>query len=482
MKRPPDGLGPIVPLDRRLARPLHRQLYDGYREAILDGRLRPGQRLPSTRSLARDLRISRMPVVLAFEQLVAEGYVESRVGAGSYVSALHAGSAPPAAAPPRPGRRRLPRAALPELAEPWLDSWGPLRVGQLGLEQFPADVWGRLVARRSRVLPRRQLMYGDAMGYPPLREVLADHLRTVRSVRCTADQIMIVSGSQQALALAGRALLAPGDPVWIEEPGFPGARDALILAGARPVAVPTDADGLDVAAGIARCDRARAVYVTPSHQYPLGSIMSAPRRLQLLDWARRRGAWLIEDDYDSEYRYDNQPIASLQGLDDDRRVIYVGTFSKVMFPALRVGYAVLPLDLVTRFRRVRGALDNFPAPLYQAALYDFIRAGHFARHIRRMRGIYAERRALLVATIERELPEVTIVGDRAGLHLVIVLPRGLDDRAIATRAARRGLSVIPLSSCFAGARARSGLLLGYGATDATAIPDAVRRLAAIVRE
>ncbi len=482
MKRAPDGLGPIVYLDRRLAKPLHRQLYDGYREAIVEGRLHPGQRLPSTRSLARELRLSRMPVVLAFEQLVAEGYVDSRVGAGSFVSALHAGSAPPAAAPRAPGPRRLPRVQLPERAEPWLESWGPLRVGQLGLEQFPADVWGRLVARRSRVLPRRQLMYGDAMGYPPLRAALAEHLRTVRSVRCTAEQIMIVSGSQQALALAGRALLAPGDVVWVEEPGFAGAHDALMLAGARLVAVPTDADGLDVTAGIARCDRARAAYVTPSHQYPLGSIMSAPRRLQLLAWARRRGAWLIEDDYDSEFRYDNQPIASLQGLDDDRRVIYVGTFSKVMFPALRVGYAVLPLDLVARFRRVRGALDNFPAPLYQAALFDFIHDGHFARHIRRMRSVYAERRAVLVATIERELDEVAIVGDRAGMHLVVMLPRGRDDRDVAVRAARRGISVIPLSSCYAGARTRAGLLLGYGATDASAIPDAVRRLGVILRE
>ena len=464
MKRPPDALGPIVPLDRRLSTSLHRQLYDGYREAILDGRLRAGQRLPSTRTLARDLRLSRMPVVLAFEQLLAEGYIESRVGAGSFVATTLRDRSRSAAPARAPGRRVVPRTLPATPPEPWLNVWGPLRVGQPGLDQFPAELWGRLVARRSRVLPRRQLSYGDSMGYAPLREALAAHLRTVRSVRCTAEQIMIVSGSQQALALASLALLSAGDAVWTEEPGFSGARDAILLAGARPIAVPTDEDGLNVAAGIARCDRARAAYVTPSHQYPLGTIMTVQRRLQLLAWARRRGAWIFEDDYDSEFRYDNQPVASLQGLDTDQRVIYIGTFSKVMFPALRVGYVVIPLDLVSRFRRVRGAMDNFPAPLYQAVLHDFMTEGHYARHVRRMRAVYAERRRLLVAEIERELGNsVTIVGDRAGLHLVVLLDASLDDRAIATAAAQRGLSVIPLSSCYAGKPTRSGLLLGYGA-------------------
>ena len=493
MKRPPDGLGPIIPLDRRLARPLHRQLYDGYREAIVDGRLRPGHRLPSTRTLARDLQISRMPVVIAFEQLVAEGYLESRVGAGSFVSSAlpdhattPAGHTPRTSVPPRPGPRRVPREALPVTAEPWLASWGAFRVGQPALDEFPAELWARLVARRARLLPRRQMMYGDAMGFPPLREALADHLRTMRSVVCTAEQIMIVNGSQQALALAGRAVLDPGDAVWIEDPGYGGARNALTLAGARLVSVAVDHDGLDVAAGIAGCPAARAAYVTPSHQYPLGTILSAPRRLQLLDWARRRGAWLLEDDYDSEHRYDNQPIASLQGLDTDQRVIYIGTFSKVLFPALRVGYLVIPSDLIARFRRIRSAMDDFPAPLYQAVLAEFIRDGHFARHMRRMRAVYAERRRVLVGAIERELGDaVQISGDRAGMHLVMMLPPGTRDQDIAIRAAQRGISVIPLSSCYRAPhprpRPRPGLVLGYGATRTTEIPDAVRRLKASLR-
>jgi GntR family transcriptional regulator/MocR family aminotransferase len=321
------------------------------------------------------------------------------------------------------------------------------------------------------------------MGLAPLREALADHLRTVRSVRCTADQIMIVSGSQQALALASRALIERGDAVWVEDPGFSGARDALSLAGARLIPVPVDDDGLDVAAGIARGAGVRAAYITPSHQYPLGTIMSAPRRLQLLDWARRRGAWLLEDDYDSEYRYDNQPIASLQGLDTDRRVIYIGTFSKVLFPALRVGYLVIPPDLVARFRRVREAMDNSPAPLFQIVLHDFLRDGHFARHIRRMRGIYAERRRVLVAALTRELGDtVRIAGDHAGMHVVVLLPPGARDHDIAVRAAARGISVIPLSSCYVSTRPRAGLLLGYGTTRVSDIAEAVRRLKVIVRE
>jgi GntR family transcriptional regulator / MocR family aminotransferase len=485
VKRPPEGLGPIVSLDRRRARPLHRQLYDGYREAILDGRLRPGQRLPSTRILARELDVSRIPVVTAFEQLVAEGYIESRVGAGSFVSSAFPGQTGPVGdrpALPRPGRRPVPRERLPLDAQPWLDCSGPFRMSQPALDQFPAEVWARLVARRSRLLPRQQMMYGDPMGLLALREVLADHLRTVRSVRCRAEQIMIVSGSQQALSLAGSALLAPDDPVWVEEPGYAGAHDALIQARARLVTVPVDEDGLDVAAGIARCRSPRLAYVTPSHQYPLGVIMSAPRRQRLLDWARRRGMWLLEDDYDSEYRYDNQPIASLHGLDTDERVIYIGTFSKVLFPALRVGYLVIPPDLVPRFRRVRLAMDISPPPLHQAVLHEFIRDGHFARHLRRMRAEYAERRRVLVTAIERELGDgVRILGDRAGMHLVVTLPAGTRDRDVAVRAARRGLSIMPLSSCYLGPRRRPGLVLGYGSTRVTEIADAVRQLKSFLR-
>jgi GntR family transcriptional regulator/MocR family aminotransferase len=487
MKRPPEGLGPIVALDRRLARPLHRQLYDGYRGAILEGRLRPGQRLPSTRSLAHDLGVSRIPVVMAFEQLVAEGYVESRVGAGSFVSAALPDPAPVHAARRRAAdarrSRRLPADRLPARLEPRLDLRGPFRVGQPALDEFPAALWARLVARHARRMTRRLMTYEDPMGVPALREALAAHLGTVRSVACSPEQILIVSGSQQALALAAQVLIEPGDAAWLEEPGYGGARDALLLAGARIVPVPVDGEGLDVAAGIGRAPDAKVAYTTPSHQYPLGMIMSAPRRLQLLDWARRRGAWLLEDDYDSEYRFDGPPLASLHHLDGDARVIYVGTFSKILFPAVRVGYLVIPRDLVGRFRRLREAMDVFPAPLHQAVLAELIRDGHFARHLRRMRGIYAERRRALEGALERELgPALKVVGDRAGMHLVVMLPPHMRDRDVSARAASRGISVIPLSSCYAGRRTQSGLMLGYGSTRLSEIPEAVRRLrAALLR-
>jgi GntR family transcriptional regulator/MocR family aminotransferase len=486
MKRAPDGLGPVVTLDRRLALPLHRQIYEGYREAILEGRLRPRQRLPSTRTLAQDLAVSRVSVVTAFAQLVAEGYVESRVGAGTIVSAelpdaraTRAGLRP---VPARKGARRVHPSPLSPFDEPWSALRGPFRLSEPALDEFPVALWSRLAARRVRRMPAQHMVYGDAMGLRALREALAAHLRTFRSVACTADQIMIVSGSQQALTLTWRALLAPGEAAWLEEPGYHGARDAMLLAGAKIVPVPVDDDGLDVEAGIRRADHARGVYVTPSHQYPLGVAMSVSRRMQLLDWACRRGAWIVEDDYDSEYRYDGRPLAALQGLDRDARVVYVGTFSKILFPALRVGYLVVPDDLVPHFRRLRAAMDIFPSPLTQATLAEFIAEGHFARHLRRMRRVYSERRRVLVAALERELGDVArVVGGHAGMHLVALLPPRTDDHGLALRAARSGLSVAPLSVCYAG-QPQAGMVLGFGSTRPREVTAAVKRLKSLLSE
>src|SRR4029077_1135391 len=276
----------------------------------------------------------------------------------------------PARQEPRPGRRDV--AANPGLPlgrqEPWLQGWGPFRVSQIAVDHFPLKVWSSLVARHGRNPRPSQMLYGDPMGDLRFRETLAAYLRTSRGVRCEAGQILVTSGSQHGLTIASRVLLDPGDEVWVEEPGYPGARDALAIAGARLVPVPVDGEGLDVAAGGAVSPQARAAYVTPSHQYPLGATLTAARRLQLLDWARRSGPWILEDDYDSEYRYESQPIAALQGLDRDARVIYIGTFSKVLFPALRVGYPVVPADLVSRFAAMRAAIDDFPSVLYQAVL------------------------------------------------------------------------------------------------------------------
>lgn len=487
MKPTPKGIVPVLAVDRASSLPLYRQLYEGYREAIVERRLLAGQRLPSTRSLAKELRISRIPVLSAFEQLSAEGYFETRVGSGTFVAGALPDQPPAPAArgkAVRPGRRPVsqgPDLLLRKRPEPWQAGSGAFRTSEVAVDHFPFAVWSSLLNRHARNPHRSLLKYGDPMGWRPFREAIAGYLRTARAVRCDPDQILVVSGSQQALEVSARALLDPGSPVWVEEPGYGGARDVLAMAGARLIPVPVDGEGLDLAAGIARCPRPRAVHVTPSHQYPLGVTMSAPRRLKLLEWARRSGAWILEDDYDSEYRYESLPVAALQGLDRDSRVIYIGTFSKVLFPALRVGYVVVPSDMVRRFAVVREAMDIFPATLHQAVLADFIAEGHFARHLRRMRQLYRERRTLLVEALRDELPDqLRVLGDQAGVHLVATLRRGRRDRGISLSAARRGLWAMPLSSCYLGKATLQGLVLGYGGTSAREIPAAVRALRALM--
>ena len=336
---------------------MYRQLYDWFQRAIVSGQLRPGQRVPSTRSLAAELKVSRVPVLSAFEQLHAEGYLETFVGAGTCV----ASSIPGDASKPAPGAARKPatqkisrkisqraRELLSMQGDSDLKNIGAFRVSLPALDYFPVGVWSSLLSRHSRNSTREMMAYGDPMGYAPFREAIAEYLGASRAVRCDASQVIVVPGSQLGLQVTARALLDLDDPVWIEEPGYPGAQQALTMAGARLVPVPIDRDGLDVKEGMRRCRNARAVYITPSHQYPMGFTMSASRRMQLLNWAARNGSWIIEDDYDSEYRFGSHPVASLQGMDADARVIYIGTLSKVLFPALRLGYVVVPKDLDPR--------------------------------------------------------------------------------------------------------------------------------------
>ena len=490
MRTAASAIAPVVMLDRRSRLPIYRQLYEGFRDAILERRLRAGQRIPSTRALAAELGVSRLPLLNAFEQLVAEGYFRSVTGSGTFVASV---SLPPSAREPSRratairGRRPVSRETdflLGNAAEPWLGGWGAFRVSEPAVDRFPKEVWARLVARNGRAGKAEppRMNYGDPMGYRPFREAVAGYLRTARAVRCEADQIMVVSGSQQALTLIARVLLDAGSPVWVEEPGYRGARDVFRLRSARLVPVPVDEEGLDVSAGIERCANASAVYVTPSHQYPLGMVMSASRRLRLLEWARRAGAWIIEDDYDSEYRYESLPIASLQGLDRDSRVLYVGTFSKVLFPSLRLGYLVLPQDLIARFVAVRDATDIFPPTFLQTVLADFLREGHFARHLRKTRALYSERRGALVDAIRAQLGGVLEVrGDEAGMHLVATRTKRGDDRAASLRAARRGLWAMPLSSCYVDRATLSGFVLGFGGTDVVDMAAAVRALGAVLR-
>jgi GntR family transcriptional regulator/MocR family aminotransferase len=482
------GISNLITIDRRASKPLYQQIYHSFRRRIIRGELRPGDLVPSSREVARDSRVSRLPVLTAYAQLLAEGYFESRVGAGTFVSSslpssrtsLAAMSSPSAARGQRPLSPRV--GGLPKYERPsWAENLGPFQVGQPDLQKFPIEIWLKLIARYSRRMRLKALQYGDAMGLPELRETIATYLRTSRGVRCEVQQIMIVSGSQQALDITTRVLLEAGSATWVEEPGYWLVHHVLKAARCRIVPVPVDAEGLNVTSGIKLNRNARAAFVAPSHQYPLGVTMSATRRLQLLEWAQRSGAWIVEDDYDSEYRYGSMPIASLQGLDGNARVIYIGTFSKVMFPSLRLGYLVVPFDLIERFAAMRQAMDICPPHITQAVISDFIREGHFARHIRRMRPIYAERRLVLHAEIERQLGDhATIMGDEAGMHLAVFLAPGRDDRKIAAKAARQSLWLSPLSSSYVGSRPRYGFVLGFGNANAKDILPAVRHLKKLI--
>ncbi|MBV9296495.1 MAG: PLP-dependent aminotransferase family protein [Acidobacteriaceae bacterium] len=480
------GISPVIAVHRGAAKPLHRQIYDAYRDGITAGQLSPGQQVPSSRALSSELGISRIPILEAYSQLLAEGYFESRAGTGTFVSSSLpdqlASSAHWSAELSQSGSRRVSRRAdLTVWRRPWMHSSGPFSIGQLAFDHFPFSVWSTLMARRARKVNASSLNYSDAMGDKEFRETLALYLRTSRGVHCDPGQIMIVSGSQQALDLCARILVDPGDPVWVEEPGYGLMRHALKLAGCRLIPVPVDDQGLDVAAGIKKSATARAAYVTPSHQYPLGATMSASRRMQLLDWAHKVDSWIVEDDYDSEYRYESMPIASLQGLDQGSRVIYIGTFSKTLFPSLRIGYIVIPPDLVDRFATVRGATDICAPHFYQSVLTDFIDQGHYARHLRKTRLIYNERRYTLVNALQRAFGSgLQIMGAEAGMHVAVTLPPGLEDYEISLRAAEQNLWIWPLSTTYMGKNTRQGFILGFGSTKLSEMPKAVRCLQEVV--
>lgn len=488
MRKAASGFSPVITLERRKGRPLHKQVYEAFCAAIVRRNLHAGQRVPSSRALAVELRISRIPVLNAYSQLLAEGYFEARTGSGTFVSSslpdqwMSIKQGAPVSSKAHSGHAQIStRAEIlpPYKAAPWAGKWGAFIVGQLAFEHFPFQIWSSLLNRHVRNVRIQSLHYGDPMGSEIFRSTIAEYLRTARAVNCDASQIMVVSGSQQALDLCARVLLNPGDKVWIEEPGYWLARDVFRLAGCDLVPVPVDEEGLDVAAGRQRSRKARAAFVTPSHQFPLGATMSASRRLQLLDWAHRSGSWIIEDDYDNEYRYESMPIASLQGLDRHSRVIYIGTFSKTLFPSLRLGYIVIPRDLVDRFLAVRHVMDVSPPHLYQAVLNDFMSQGHFARHIRRTRLLYSERRDVLVESIKNEFgAKVEILGAEAGMQLVVTLPKGLRDRSVSERAAAQGLWLWPLSGCYE--KARQGLILGFGSTTPKEIPKAVGQLRTVI--
>jgi GntR family transcriptional regulator/MocR family aminotransferase len=472
--------------------PMYRQLYEGMRRAILEGEFAPGARMPATRTLAHEMSVSRNTILQAFDQLFAEGYLEGRVGSGTYVSRAlpdDLSRAHPVAHPIekktqiRQPVRNLSQRGQQTLALQVSDdnahlNLRPFVTGLPALDAFPMDTWIRVTNRCWRYLSQRELGYANPAGYLPLRKAISARLRETRAVRCEPEQVIVVSGTQQAINLCAQIFLNPGDSVWIEDPCYMGAKAALRNNGARLVPVQVDNEGLRVSDGIAREPNAKMAFVSPSYQVPLCVTMSLPRRLALLDHAARTGLWVIEDDYDSEFRYAGRPLASLQSLDSAQRVIYIGTFSKSLLPALRLGFIVVPPDLVDVFTAARAIADRHAHTLEQAIVAEFIAEGHFAQHLRRMRTLYAERQAALVHAIDKELAGLLEAKPAdAGLNLVGWLPDGVSDVAASQAAERAGLSAPSLSSFAIEPMVRGGLLLGYAPFTPKEIRRGVRELA-----
>jgi GntR family transcriptional regulator/MocR family aminotransferase len=489
----------LLPLavDASQAEPLQRQVYRELARLILAGRLAAGSRLPSSRDLAGELGVARNTVLAALDQLMSEGYVEGRRGSGTYVATdlpdpapltvegrAGRGATEVAARQGRPPALALQARALADGRFAPTRTSGPLAPSIADAGEFPFELWARLLARSWRRPSVSLAAGGSPGGFLPLRRAIADYLKLLRGVRCEAEQVIIVSGTRQALDLAARLLIEPGAAAWLENPGYPGLRGPLAAAGARLVPIPVDAEGLDLARA-SRAPQPRLICVTPSHQYPLGMTMSLARRLALLDRARQANAWIFEDDYDSEWRYRGRPLAALQGLDSDDRVIYAGSFSKVLFASLRIGYLVVPPPVLEAFLNARSTLDDQPSLIAQPALAAFLAEGHFAAHLRRQRRIYRARQERALAAAARHLDGLLEVpADPGGLHLVAylspALSRRMDDREASRRAALAGIAVPPLSDYWIGRAQRQGLLLGYATLPEQAIEPAIARLAEVL--
>jgi GntR family transcriptional regulator/MocR family aminotransferase len=482
-----------VTLDHHLPQPLHRQLYDELRRSILTGRLAAGQRIPSTRALAGSLGVSRATVTQSYEQLISEGYLQTAVGSGTSVSAQLPDDllqTPPL----KPSRGlsigaqttvRLSRygARLREVVrEPEQRLPINFKYCRPAVDQFPADEWRRLLLRQYRAGDAAMLDYAeDGRGYAPLRAAIASYLARARAVRCDAEQVIVVNGSQQALHLIAGVLLDPGDAVAMEEPGYLGARHTFRMHGARLHPVPVDESGIRV--DRLPATRTKLAYVTPSHQFPTGAILSLQRRLELLAWAEQSGALIVEDDYDSEFRYGSRPIPALQGLDQNESVIYAGTFSKILFPSLRIGYLVAPRALVDVFERAKWLADRHTPTLEQRALADFIREGYLDRHLRRMRTLYDKRRQALVCALHHHFGDrVTILGENSGMHLMIRLRSRLDADRLVRRAAEAGVGMNSARIYYTGPGGEDEFVLGYAGLSERKIQEGVKRLAKIERE
>jgi len=459
----------IPPMDPQAAEPFYRQIYDRVRGAIAGGVLRPGDRIPSARALAIELGVARGTVEMAYSLLAAQGYIQARGQAGTIVTPDLKPGTPLPEPMARPASENAPESFRP-------DSILPFQMGLPALDAFPRKIWARLGARCIRALQPAGMTHPPVHGEPALRAEIAAYLQVSRGIRCAPAQVFLTSGYRHTLELVVHALLAPGDQVWAENPGFPPTRDLLDHMNLATIPVPVDGEGLVVSEGLARAPRARAAVVTPAHQSPLCVSLTLPRRMALLDWAARNGAWIVEDDYDGEYRYVSRPLPALKSLDRDGRVLYAGTFSKVLFPSLRLAYLVVPEAQVERFEQVMQVFAGGSPELTQAIVTAFIREGHLARHVQRMRRLYAERRRATVAGLESALGgQVRIDPQPGGMHLVLRLRNGLSDRALAARIRADGMYAEALSNWTIGQEGTSALLLNFTNIDSAATAEALGR-------
>ncbi|MFJ3057034.1 PLP-dependent aminotransferase family protein [Herbaspirillum sp. NPDC087042] len=467
---------------------MHRELYEFIKHEILHGTFSGGSRLPPSRVLGQELGVSRNTVLYAYDQLLAEGYVRSTVGCGTFVADVP----PPRLSLPAPPARGVSGVApgllsargARLLAQPGAASsqWGAFVAGVPDVTLFPHTTWLRLLNRQWRRPAAQDLSYSTVGGHPRLRRALAEHLRVARSVRCEPEQIVITSGIHQAIDVIARVLGDPGDLAWTEEPGYWGTRNILSSNGIEVLPVTVDEQGMAPGVSQLQGPPPRFIFATPSHQYPLGMSMSAARRLTLIDHAARHGCWIVEDDYDSEFRFEGRPLASLQGLDNSGRVIYVGTFSKTLFPGMRTGYMVLPPSIVEPVALALSALYREGQLLQQAALADFMMEGHYAAHVRRVRQVYARRHALVRRAIDRHLgPDWPVASQDTGLHLVLFLPDQASDAVISERLLEQGIVVRPLSRYYQQPdQARQGLLLGYACVPDEQIEPGIAAIARVI--
>lgn len=457
---------------------LTRWLHEQLRQAMLDGRLKSGTRIPASRDFAALYKISRGTVVSVFEQLRSEGFLSGKRGFGTWVNKL-------------PVHTRRAKKVLPvvwKLPSPltgltFVHPALPFRSHEPALGEFPVAIWARLASRCIRRASSSLLRQRDGRGHPALREALAEYLGASRGVNCSADQIVIVTGVQQALDILARALLRPGDTVWMEDPGYFGALAAFRNAGVKLAPVPIDEQGISVDAGRQRAPRANGIYVTPAHQFPLGVMMSPERRLEVLSWATETGAFVIEDDYDGEFRLDGHPVSVLQNLDKNESVILIGSFNKLLFSSLRVGYMVVPKRLIDTILAFRFGIDQNAVGLEQAILADFIEEGHMGRHMRRMRELYANRLRTLRSESERQLKGVLEIPNvRAGLYAVGFLRNGMSSRQAESAASSQGIETMALDRFLLSGTDPQGIVLGFAAFDDDVIKRGVATLAIALSE